>query len=123
MSHARCEARGPSCYCRARGNVATVSIGDLTEATPALVVQPGAFRAGWRWTIGAGLASLLIYGLYLGFIAFIPLHITQQRIYLFSAFKGGNAEPFIFTFAVCMLFAFAAVAWRMASILSGSRLR
>jgi alpha-1,6-mannosyltransferase len=103
--------------------VASASIGELTEASADLVAPPGVFRAGWRWMIGAGLASLLIYGLYLGFVAFLPFHLTQQRIYLFSAFKGGNAEPFIFTFAVGALFAFAAVAWRVTATLAGSRLR
>jgi len=103
--------------------VATVPIGDLTEATLALVVQPRASRAKWRWMIGAGLASPLIYGLYLGFIAFIPLHLTHKTVYLFSAFKGGNAEPFIYALAVVVLFALAAVAWRVASDLPESSLR
>lgn len=103
--------------------MATLSVGDLSETIPAVVTLRDEARAARRWLIGAGLGSGLIYGLYLGFVAFLPYHLTQTRVYLFSAFKGDNTEPFLYTLAVIALFAFAAVAWRVTRSPAGRSLR
>jgi hypothetical protein len=77
------------------GEVARLPAGDVIEAMPVLDARRGAAAAARHWLIAAGLGSGLIYALYLGLVAFLPFHVTKQRVYLFSAFNGGNAEPFI----------------------------
>jgi len=78
-------------------------------------LSSASLREARLWLAGATLSSGAIYGLYLVLVAFLPSHVTKPRIYLFGALQYGDARPFIFVFAVGLLFACAAIAWRISS--------
>jgi hypothetical protein len=73
--------------------------------------------------IAASAGSGLIYIAYLVFIAFLPEHLGERRLTIFSALGRGYQALAIYLAAVGILFALAVVAWRAARAGQGWRVQ